>query len=126
MLPLYLLGGGLFPGWGGSGPWLVSTGLEVFLHHDKWCRCTGIYPAGVSAVLTSLPILGSLAASSKHATSPAISREQLGPGVEVTALLSWDNEHPWDQAVPVVRGFLRKLTAGLYELGGYGFSSHSK
>lgn len=117
---------GLGPGWlgrrdhswggvaQGSGCW--SAGLEVFQHCNQECRCAGIYPGGISAVLISLPLLGSLAASSKCATSPAISRKQLVPGVEVTALLSRDNESPWDQAVPVVLGFLRKLTPGLYSV----------
>lgn len=30
--------------------------------------------------------------------------------------MSRDNESPWDQAVPVVLGFLRKLTPGLYSV----------
>lgn len=71
--------GGPFPGSGGSGQWLLVSwpgGISVLLP---------LVQVGYQLLRTSLPILGSVAASSKGATSPAISEKQLALGVEVTA-----------------------------------------
>lgn len=109
-------GGGTFKGWVRAvAAYHLASSISVF---SQPVQATGVCAGGIASVLfPSHPWQSSsfLQAASPQAASPAfIPRAQLVPGVEITALLFWDNSSAWHQAAPVVQGFLRKLGPGLY------------